>query len=149
MTQSEYAEHANVNRSTISRWIKNGRISKESSGLIDPDKADTQRDSTESPLVHHQARKAQIDADKEASDRQPHTGELSHNLPAEQISLKYKYATMREREHKAEAAALELDKQHYDSLRERAHIYYSQHDYEKVARDAARMIGIRPDKPQG
>jgi serine/threonine protein kinase/Tol biopolymer transport system component/Flp pilus assembly protein TadD len=45
--------------------------------------------------------------------------------------------------------ALKLDKQHYDSLRERAHIYYSQHDYEKMARDAARMIGIRPDKPQG
>jgi len=45
--------------------------------------------------------------------------------------------------------ALKLDKQHYDSLRERAHIYHSQHDYEKMARDAARMIGIRPDKPQG
>ncbi|MHC4354063.1 MAG: hypothetical protein ACYS0H_15245, partial [Planctomycetota bacterium] len=45
--------------------------------------------------------------------------------------------------------ALELDKQHYDSLRERAYIYYSQHDYEKMARDAARMIGIRPDKAQG
>jgi tetratricopeptide (TPR) repeat protein len=45
--------------------------------------------------------------------------------------------------------ALKLDKQHYDSLRERAHIYYSQHDYEKMARDAIRMIGIRPDKSQG
>jgi tetratricopeptide (TPR) repeat protein len=45
--------------------------------------------------------------------------------------------------------ALKLDKQHYDSLRERAYIYYSQHDYEKMARDAARMIGIRPDKPLG
>ncbi|MFC1604523.1 protein kinase [Planctomycetota bacterium] len=47
------------------------------------------------------------------------------------------------------AQALERDKQHYDSLRERAHIYYSQRDYEKMARDAARMIGIRPDYPQG
>ncbi|MFC1653145.1 protein kinase, partial [Planctomycetota bacterium] len=45
--------------------------------------------------------------------------------------------------------ALELDKQHYDSLCERAHIFYNQHDYEKMARDAARMIGIRPDNPQG
>ncbi|MFC1633344.1 protein kinase [Planctomycetota bacterium] len=45
--------------------------------------------------------------------------------------------------------ALERDKQHYDSLRERAQIYYSQHDYEKMIRDTARMIGIRPDKPQG
>jgi tetratricopeptide (TPR) repeat protein len=47
------------------------------------------------------------------------------------------------------AKALKLDKQHYDSLRERAHIYYGQHDYEKMIRDTARMIGIRPDKPQG
>ena len=45
--------------------------------------------------------------------------------------------------------ALERNKQHYDSLRERAQIYYSQHDYDKMARDTARMIGIRPDKPQG
>jgi len=45
--------------------------------------------------------------------------------------------------------ALKLDKQHYDSLRERAHIYYSQRDHEKMARDAARMIGIRPDNYQG
>jgi len=45
--------------------------------------------------------------------------------------------------------ALELDKQHYDSLRERAYIFYIQHDYEKMVIDAARMIGIRPDKPQG
>jgi len=45
--------------------------------------------------------------------------------------------------------ALERDKQHYDSLRERAQIYYSQHDYEKMIRDTARMIGIQPDKPQG
>ena len=45
--------------------------------------------------------------------------------------------------------ALERDKQHYDSLRERAQIYYSQHNYEKIIRDTARMIGIRPDKPHG
>jgi Tol biopolymer transport system component/tetratricopeptide (TPR) repeat protein len=47
------------------------------------------------------------------------------------------------------AEALERDKQHYQSLRERAQIYHSQYDYEKMARDAARMIGIRPDNPQG
>jgi len=45
--------------------------------------------------------------------------------------------------------ALKLDKEHYDSLRERAHIYYNQHDYEKMAIDAARMIGIRPNNPSG
>lgn len=47
------------------------------------------------------------------------------------------------------AETLERDKQHYDALRERAQIYNSQYDYEKMVRDAARMIGIRPDNPQG
>jgi serine/threonine protein kinase/tetratricopeptide (TPR) repeat protein len=45
--------------------------------------------------------------------------------------------------------ALEHDRQHYDSLRERAQIFYSQHDYEKMVRETARMIGIQPDNPQG
>jgi len=45
--------------------------------------------------------------------------------------------------------ALERDKQHYDSLRERAQIYYSQHDYERMMGDAAQMMGIRPDDPGG
>ncbi|UCE48466.1 MAG: PD40 domain-containing protein, partial [Phycisphaerales bacterium] len=47
------------------------------------------------------------------------------------------------------AKALELDGQHYDSLRERAYIYYAQQDYEQMARDAARMIGIQPNNPRG
>jgi serine/threonine protein kinase/tetratricopeptide (TPR) repeat protein len=47
------------------------------------------------------------------------------------------------------AETLKRNKQHYDALRERAQIYHSQHDYEKMVRDAARMIGTRPDNPQG
>ncbi|UCE47972.1 MAG: protein kinase, partial [Phycisphaerales bacterium] len=47
------------------------------------------------------------------------------------------------------AKALELDGQHYDSLRERAYIYYAQQDYEQMARDASRMIGIQPNNPRG
>jgi tetratricopeptide (TPR) repeat protein len=45
--------------------------------------------------------------------------------------------------------ALELDRQHYDSLRERAYIYYAQHDYDKMAMDAYGMIILRPKNPQG
>jgi len=45
--------------------------------------------------------------------------------------------------------SLELDKRNYDSLGERAHIYYNQQDYQKMALDAARMIGIRPNYSQG
>ena len=47
------------------------------------------------------------------------------------------------------AGALKLDPQHYDSLRERAHIYQAQHDYYEMAMDAACMITIQPRNPQG
>lgn len=45
--------------------------------------------------------------------------------------------------------ALELDRQHYDSLRERAHIYQAQQDYHEMAMDAACMITIQPGNPLG
>lgn len=47
------------------------------------------------------------------------------------------------------ARALELDRQHYDSLRERAYIYQGQHDCYDMAMDAACMITIQPRNPQG
>ncbi|MBW8040349.1 MAG: protein kinase [Planctomycetes bacterium] len=45
--------------------------------------------------------------------------------------------------------ALELDEGHYDSLRERAYLSYAGKHYYKMAKDAARMIGIEPDNPLG
>jgi tetratricopeptide (TPR) repeat protein len=45
------------------------------------------------------------------------------------------------------AKALELDRQHYDSLREQAHIYQAQHDFYQMAIDAACMITIHPNDP--
>ena len=45
--------------------------------------------------------------------------------------------------------ALELDRQHYDSLRERALIYQAQQDYFDMAVDAACMITIQSHNPQG
>jgi len=47
------------------------------------------------------------------------------------------------------AKALELDKEHYESLRERAYIHYAQKDYRSMGRDAARMIGLRSGNPAG
>jgi tetratricopeptide (TPR) repeat protein/predicted Ser/Thr protein kinase len=47
------------------------------------------------------------------------------------------------------AKALELDRQNYDSLRERAHIYQAQRDYHEMAMDAACMVTIQPGNPQG
>jgi serine/threonine protein kinase len=45
--------------------------------------------------------------------------------------------------------ALAQNKSHYASLHERAYIYYAQCDYDKMTLDASRMIGLRPDNPQG
>jgi serine/threonine protein kinase len=47
------------------------------------------------------------------------------------------------------ARALDTDRNHYDSLRERAFIHYAQRDYDKMLSDASRMIGIRSDNPLG
>ena len=45
--------------------------------------------------------------------------------------------------------ALELNRQHYDSLRERALIYQAQQDYSEMAIDAACMITVQSHNPQG
>lgn len=45
--------------------------------------------------------------------------------------------------------ALELDRGHFDSLREQAYLYHLAGEYEKMSRNAARMMGIRPDDPLG
>ncbi len=47
------------------------------------------------------------------------------------------------------AKALELDRQHYDSLRERALIHQAQQDYFEMAVDASCMITTQPRNPQG
>ena len=39
--------------------------------------------------------------------------------------------------------ALELDEKHYDSLRERAYLYYVSHDYFNMLLDAVKMTGIQ------
>lgn len=61
VTQAEFARMAGVNRSTVHRWIQNGRIEADAQGLIDPEAAARMREATESPMPHHQARKAQFD----------------------------------------------------------------------------------------
>lgn len=111
LTQAEYARHAQVNPSTISRWIQNGRIQSEPNGLIDPVKADRLRSATESPLPHHQARKAQIDEQKEEQSATPETAEQAPpSMSSEKIGLELKRATMRERIAKADQEEMEREK---------------------------------------
>lgn len=61
MTQAEFARFTGVNRSTVHRWLQNGRIQSDALGLIDPDAANRMREATASPLPMHLARKAQFD----------------------------------------------------------------------------------------
>ncbi len=45
--------------------------------------------------------------------------------------------------------ALKQDKDHYDSLRERAYLHYARKDYHSMGRDAVHMIGLRSSNPAG
>ena len=80
MTAGEYAVYADVNKSTVCRWLQHGRIEKDADGLINRLEADVMRVKTESPEPHHQARKDQIEEAKAAKraaidsilDERPH-----------------------------------------------------------------------------
>ena len=80
MTAGEYAVYADVNNSTVCRWLQNGRIEKGADGPINRREADVMRVKTESPEPHHQARKEQIEEAKAAKraaidsilDERPH-----------------------------------------------------------------------------
>lgn len=66
VTQAEFARRLGVERSTVHRWVKSGRIALGADGLLDYDQALRERDASESPLPKHQARKAQFDALRQA-----------------------------------------------------------------------------------
>lgn len=128
LTKSAYAKHARVHPSTVTRWVQNGRIPVEPDGLIDPVAADRQRNLTESPLPHHQARKAQLDADKDAAQdgaREP--PDPDQQLDAAAIARELKLQTLRLQRAKAEAAALDLD--------QRAGLVLLRQDVERVMQD--------------
>ena len=131
VTQAEFARIAGVNRSTVSRWIQNGRIQADAQGLIDPVAAQRMRDATESPEPHHQARKAQFDDARsgQASSNTatpPATGpqdgpngptarfnaaQGAEPMPqAEKLGIALKLETYKLQKSKAETAAVELDK---------------------------------------
>lgn len=61
VTQAEFARRLGVERSTVHRWVKAGRIALGADGLLDYAHAVRERDASESPLPKHQARKAQFD----------------------------------------------------------------------------------------
>jgi len=118
---SEFARICGVNRSTVTRWIQNGRIALAENGLIDSDQAARMREETESPLPHHQARKAQFD-EARAATAMPETKQIDPDATTQQsdnkkqgsdatnVSASLKHETWRLQKAKAEMAALEVDK---------------------------------------
>ena len=134
VTQAEFARICGVNRSTVSRWLANGRIQADKHGLIDPVAATAMRDATESPAAWHQARKAQFD-EQRAQTMSEHgasgvasaaTGATAgQNGPlarfsdagggeampqAEKLGIALKLETYKLQKAKAETANMELDK---------------------------------------
>lgn len=103
MTRAEFARHMKVNRSTVTRWIERGRIQINDRGLIDVSAAKRALPATESPEPHHQARSAQI-AEQKAQQAAPPSSD------AVDIALRLKRAMTKEKEAKAELAAMERDK---------------------------------------
>ena len=115
VTRAEFARRQGVARSTVTRWIESGRISVGSDGLIDVERGGRERAATESPMPHHQARKAQIDAQK----AQPAPADVSTDQPVEpltgysapeQVGVALKLETYKLQRAKAELAAIEVDK---------------------------------------
>jgi hypothetical protein len=104
ITQAEFARIAGVNRSTVHRWIAAGRIEADTQGLIDPEAAARMREATESPLPHHQARKAQFDEARagdgmgQATNAQQSATTSTELISKEDANHRAKIAIMKERE---------------------------------------------------
>ena len=111
VTQAEFARIMGVNRSTVRRWVLNGRITLGADKRLDPEAAKKQLELTESAAPHHQARKAQIEAEKKAKRRQqskqPKAAEEKPPADAADVALRLKLAMTREREAKAAMAEME------------------------------------------
>ena len=171
VTQAEFARIVGVNRSTVTRWIQAGRIATDTHGLIDPVTAQLMRDATASQLPHHQARLAGIELEKQAAGA-PQTlsgtqglnqaqinaleaagvagdpfgaTEDSNSASATEVNSRYKLAMAREREAKAELAAMEVDKL-AGTLVERAEVDYVLADLGNTLRNTFESL---PDRLAG
>ena len=136
VTQAEFARMANVNRSTVNRWIQSGRIEAGPDGKIDAESALRSRDATESIEPRHQARKAQFDEDK-ARQRAPESfGAEPANLAGlgvtEKLGLLHKQASLKRLQAQAELANLELD--------QAAKLLYDKNDVDYLLADIGRTV---------
>lgn len=145
VTQSEFARLMGVNRSTVTRWIQNGRLSAEASGLIDPETGRRQVTETESPLPHHRARKAQFEQAREGQgmDAAETPPVVPENAPVgDQVAAALRLETWKLQKAKAELANMEVD-QKAGLLVERAEVDYVLADFGNTLR--ALLEGL-PDR---
>ena len=136
VTQAEFARMANVNRSTVNRWIQSGRIEAGPDGKIDAQAALRSREATESVEPRHQARKAQFDEDKAQARGQESFGAEPVNLAGlgvtEKLGLLHKQASLKRLQAQAELANLELD--------QAAKLLYDKNDVEYLLADIGRTV---------
>lgn len=160
VTQAEFARIMGVNRSTVNRWIENGRMQAEPNGLIDPEAGKRMLEATESPLPHHQARKAQfVEASAaqgtENSNQREFDPVSSHATPSatagnnpdvrtqnENIGTALKLETYKLQKAKAELANMEVDKQ-AGLLVELAEVTFMMADYASANRG---LVESMPDR---
>lgn len=115
LTPKALAEHFGVSRSTVTRWIQRGRVALDEQGLIDADMAAVLLRRTQALAPQHQARIAAHDMQRQARGLGlPADGQEQAAAPwmpdADDVAARYKAAMAREREAKAELAAMEVDR---------------------------------------
>ena len=147
LTRAQFARQERVAKSTVTRWVQDGRITLGHDGLIDATAGAAERIATESPLAQHQTRKAQFIAEREATD-QPRATDAATGQPAPPdapivpappsdsavIGASLKYETYRLQKAKAELANLDIDKAP-GLLVERAEIDFILSDFGATVRD--------------
>jgi DNA-binding transcriptional regulator YdaS (Cro superfamily) len=122
VSKAEFARMMGVNPSTVNKWIKRGRLVVTDDGLIDAETGQAMVRRKESLAPHHQARKATFEMERGA--RQPQADEsidgrsedaldatLGGAADKDDVAARYRAAMAREREAKAELAAMEVDRQ--------------------------------------
>jgi len=148
VTRAELARHLKVNRATVTKWVKAGRLKLGADGRVDLEDALRQLETSESPMPHHQARKAAWEAEKGS-----HGGKASQNPPQgageavsvpnlSDVSLRLKIAAAREREAKAERAIMEAE-QMAGNLVKREDVEYVLRDFGTTLRGLVEQL---PDR---
>jgi phage terminase Nu1 subunit (DNA packaging protein) len=113
MTPAEIAKYFGVDRSTVTRWLQRGRIKANDDGLIDVDLATKTLTNTQPLKSNLLARVATHEMNKTLKKRgkTANSNDGLSMLDPETVAMRYKAAMAREREAKAELAAMEVDRQ--------------------------------------